>query len=975
MTLKHIGFDDSEVMRELERLEAKKNPDDVWKPAPVKKQASFTPTDSFHSMIMLVSKLRESGRIKDADRLQIKIAAFQESSVHLYRAIDEDGDDLLEFAYPDGDVEVAPSQSDYGKVETPQSQHKKLIDIVNKKPTGKYASPEDLLSKISEDLGIKKKANKSLDVEEGAAYLQQFVNTFTRPMSFTLDKWGVIESTHLGKALWNNWTYSGADEPIKGEVYSLFVDKAKHKGFSVKQASIDFINGEKTFRQAFLPIVDAVNKALEEDYNGLVNAIKSLSPAIPNRLPHIKKAYNLLSAGKWYFNKLAGSQKNWHSQVDVALSLINKGISSLNNDVARFVISKIDKVINIIKTKYGDNDTAKKYIVEYVKTKNKIQSGSVSTQELFNLNKQLDDTIQVMSSVNFSLKKLAQLPSPEDLAKLKREPEAKPTPGVPAKKPVTTQRQGLAPRTFSAWKNNVERWKESEKKAGSTWYEQVIALQNLLNRFGSTEVLEIINKRLKKDGKETINVAEFGPAIRNTGWNRYGDIFTADGKWGPSTSRSILSVKKILESFGYDVNKLDVPTSGVLQKASTVKQKDYWGDLAKDIRGIIFGFGSKYGISGLGGTTPVSTDKEKLFDSLDPYLSDPDRPVDEEGDVPLYGKDLADLGSFERWLVTNRMVPTDETLSYSDLIKDWNDAVFGNLFKRAAYKIAQAKSAGDDEALDVAQSYRLAVQELYAKFRDAIAKWVNYKAKELGKTTIEVAKSIKVSLKDLAGYLTKTKPTDEVTRGKVGPEGAVIPVIDDDAKAAEYYPIGHKIYPKSWVSKGYHNLNVTDQIGSGINVPVQDILRRVIRFKDLHGDITRLKSVLINAGKLRPTLVEMLRFININPTSRVLGPNAKAGLLYKDIKPNNPEWYRIEAKFGAKLLYEIIGALINDISSVSEQYGVSPHYGSQNEEWADAISNNATQWRIKLERLRAMAYNAMNAAERGRSGQMYSRFW
>ncbi|HVI41789.1 MAG TPA: hypothetical protein VM577_14145 [Anaerovoracaceae bacterium] len=144
MTFKHVNFYDSPVMRELERQAVKKGTfkskpvDEVVKTASPRK--SFVPTDDLQSdLLKLAEGLRERGFVKEADDLESKIFIRKQAETHLYRAIDEDGEDILEFAHPDGDARVADAQNQEGVVETLLSQHKKIEDIVNKLPTGKYA--------------------------------------------------------------------------------------------------------------------------------------------------------------------------------------------------------------------------------------------------------------------------------------------------------------------------------------------------------------------------------------------------------------------------------------------------------------------------------------------------------------------------------------------------------------------------------------------------------------------------------------------------------------------------------------------------------------------------------------------------------------------------------------------------------------------------------------------------------------------
>lgn len=155
MTFKtDIKFDESPVLRSLEKVAVDRGlvtPDPMTKEASVSE--SYAPTDDLHEdMLKLVAGLRAKGFVREAEALEDKINTRKFAETHLYRVIDEDGDDLLDFAHPEGDVEVAPSASGLGKVWTEQSAKKEIERIVNKKPTGKYASVEKFAGFLDEEL-------------------------------------------------------------------------------------------------------------------------------------------------------------------------------------------------------------------------------------------------------------------------------------------------------------------------------------------------------------------------------------------------------------------------------------------------------------------------------------------------------------------------------------------------------------------------------------------------------------------------------------------------------------------------------------------------------------------------------------------------------------------------------------------------------------------------------------------------------
>lgn len=174
MTHRHIKFQDSAVMRELERQEIKKSGNSI-KLEQMVKQASSKPLatgDLLNDLFTLANSLRARGYVKQAEQLENKLFLCKQAETHLYRALDEDGEDVIERAHPDGDVEMGKAQDQNGMVETIVSRHKKMVDVVNKKPTGKQAETiVGLIASAAYVLGVDLKkvgqqANEDTSVEE-----------------------------------------------------------------------------------------------------------------------------------------------------------------------------------------------------------------------------------------------------------------------------------------------------------------------------------------------------------------------------------------------------------------------------------------------------------------------------------------------------------------------------------------------------------------------------------------------------------------------------------------------------------------------------------------------------------------------------------------------------------------------------------------------------------------------------------------
>lgn len=141
MTYKNIKFEDSAVMRSLERVAVEKG---LVKPDILKKEASAKPEEAPHTLsekiLKLCEGLREQGFQKYADEVEVKFLMFKKAENSLYDITKEEGKDLIEFAHPDGGKKLDKGWSDLGTVETILEKQRKIQEVVNKKPTGKLAS-------------------------------------------------------------------------------------------------------------------------------------------------------------------------------------------------------------------------------------------------------------------------------------------------------------------------------------------------------------------------------------------------------------------------------------------------------------------------------------------------------------------------------------------------------------------------------------------------------------------------------------------------------------------------------------------------------------------------------------------------------------------------------------------------------------------------------------------------------------------
>ena len=157
MSLKHLKFGESFSMRSFEKLAQEKGlikADPVIKMA--KKSVDLTPSDSLlNNIIRLSSGLRAQGFITYAEELEKKCLMFKEANT-LYETSKEKGEDLIDAAHPKGSHKLVGVLGD-AVVETIVDQDNKIMDVVNKKPTGKLAS-KDIIKMVKIVLGQDRKS-------------------------------------------------------------------------------------------------------------------------------------------------------------------------------------------------------------------------------------------------------------------------------------------------------------------------------------------------------------------------------------------------------------------------------------------------------------------------------------------------------------------------------------------------------------------------------------------------------------------------------------------------------------------------------------------------------------------------------------------------------------------------------------------------------------------------------------------------
>jgi hypothetical protein len=321
MTFKHIKFNDSPVMRELARQAVAKGDFSseeevraVVKIASSKKKVSYEPTDNLELDIMKLARgLRERGFEKDADSLEHQFTLYKEAETHLYRVIDEDGDDLIDFAHPDGEVPITDSKD--GVVETQLTQHKKIVDIVNKAPTGNVKAANALVSEAANILGIRTAEDVPWDTAELTPDVPKKTNMIDERLgSIKADIGALQQIIKLEKApnlMWGRGAYLGDPKFVLSN--SEAGDATLSLVQELDQAQDDEI--EVLFLRSFGSFVLGKRAITTKDI-----ANKNLLTFFLNRIPEGQQKWSQIVAGKRNFDDLF-NQEN--------IDLVNRKIGEL----------------------------------------------------------------------------------------------------------------------------------------------------------------------------------------------------------------------------------------------------------------------------------------------------------------------------------------------------------------------------------------------------------------------------------------------------------------------------------------------------------------------------------------------------------------------------------------------------------------------------------------------------------------------
>jgi hypothetical protein len=156
MSFKHTKHWDSELMRSLEKVAQEKG---LIKPAALQKNAAVikkaditTTTNLMENILKLCNGMREQGLVVEANELEENFLNYKQAQT-MYEAHKEKGEDLVERAHPEGSHKLEGVEGDEATFEDILDRHAKMLQMIEKKPSGKLSSAKSIIEAVKVALG------------------------------------------------------------------------------------------------------------------------------------------------------------------------------------------------------------------------------------------------------------------------------------------------------------------------------------------------------------------------------------------------------------------------------------------------------------------------------------------------------------------------------------------------------------------------------------------------------------------------------------------------------------------------------------------------------------------------------------------------------------------------------------------------------------------------------------------------------
>ena len=920
--MREYGFYDSPVMRELERQEIAKNGPDK----PIKKAASIEPTDLLSKLANLSKNLRKSGKTEQADRLDYKVAMYvtaAEKNTHLYRTHDEEGEDLIEFAHPDGDVEICPSSGGYGKIETQLSQHKKIVDMVQKEPTGNYATAS-ILEDVAGVLGLKKRAEVDVttDYNNNIGYiLENFSvaeNWSDKPnfyFSGFLSTAGIKFDSVGGGASGSNIVVVERGPETRDNWYSWNI---KEDYLYRNVLGGNWGNGVsgtiESFEKAHNDLVNGSQAKFDQILQGQKNIVNGLIIGPDTNIEQIDKNIKTLHG-------LRGGEATIESFGSSPWKLYfinNQGMLNRIADAIGFAIGWALKIRTILGKMEEWAQWQNRYKQGYVKpTVGRI----LKAMNYFNVNsvealvpkiqEQIDEYANKKASARFRLEKKAQdFSKKPDTPPSAAAPAAAPPAAAPATKPAPAP-SGVGIRQPASGRRDINKriadlryWQNTHLPE---YWQAVQQMQSQLHNLA--------------DALKNINASTYA-LLTGTAIKEFRDqkINPFDGQWGEGTAAAIKTAKEELLNLNPDASKIkEGPSSGLMYFAGTDEEKQKQvGRIAKENTRIISEILSKAGLSsstGVASGTVFDYVPKQWTQDLEFML------LNKETGIELKSGDLSDLRSFSNWLNLNQIITNIKADSYED-------SRFLNEDSRFLIESLRALKQRAD--------YLVKKQQAPQAYVDAIVALFNKAAKDYNDWIRQNPRKGSPSVSDLEA-LTGSKSTSKApgTQGSSGAAGEGMDLQTGESAQAQrqvYELLNDTIYPRH-IAQVLPDTNIGRSLVNSLSGSIRrDIIRTLVNNPE------GLFDAIINIREDQVTWSRILQVTGYNPTSPALffnrsgqavtlqlgnskGEKIDATMTQLDSFRNSPPAQRVIREW--KLIYVIraLKAIDSDILTIANEIG------------------------------------------------------
>ena len=288
-----------------------------------------------YSVLKLCSGLRSNGFDKQASKIENKFVAYAQS-VHMYRTHKETGDDLVEEAHPDGDNKIVQEVSDnLGDVETIVSKHKKIVDTIQKEPTGKLAQyvaqckialAESLQRQIEFAANsARHNLTEAFSIVEGAGNMTDYIlfGNMKYVRAYYVGFMKLLQSDNL--------TVSMIDDPLTGA--SMYVDQFESKVKPSMSGGVqeDVWSKVEPFIKATKESLATLKKLITQKYVG------QAGEASGGELPETEDNSTLPTVGGAVLEKVNGEI----GQAQSILQSIDKFSAKANDQQKKSFIEKV----------------------------------------------------------------------------------------------------------------------------------------------------------------------------------------------------------------------------------------------------------------------------------------------------------------------------------------------------------------------------------------------------------------------------------------------------------------------------------------------------------------------------------------------------------------------------------------------------------------------------------------------------------